>query len=275
MIIAEPVGSCTDLSATILQPLKKYCAHDFETAPLTVLADPARLAPILDGDNAGLHADAAYIYRKQLEEGDIILITKTDAFPSETIAALKRRTSGLFPFATTLAVSALAGEGLDAWINEVLRRKDAGKRLAVVDYETYAQGEAVLGWLNGTALLHGKAIDWNLFVDELLSTLAERFNKQYCAIGHVKVIAENGAQYIAGNLTDNTETFSTCGAIGLCNEVRLTINARVETSPETLNDIVSETLKSLADENCTVQILAWRCLMPGRPQPTHRFVEVV
>lgn len=39
IIIAEPVGSCTDLSATILQPSKHQFEKDFIVAPLTVLVD--------------------------------------------------------------------------------------------------------------------------------------------------------------------------------------------------------------------------------------------
>ena len=30
-IIAEPVGSCTDLSATLVQPIKSYYMHQFDT----------------------------------------------------------------------------------------------------------------------------------------------------------------------------------------------------------------------------------------------------
>ena len=40
VLIAEPVGSCTDLSATILQPLKEKFSRQFALAPLSVLADP-------------------------------------------------------------------------------------------------------------------------------------------------------------------------------------------------------------------------------------------
>ena len=39
-ILAEPVGSCTDLAATILQPLRRYYGDRYKPAPLTVLADP-------------------------------------------------------------------------------------------------------------------------------------------------------------------------------------------------------------------------------------------
>jgi hypothetical protein len=40
VLIAEPVGSCTDLSATILQPLKDQFKQQFVPAPFSVLADP-------------------------------------------------------------------------------------------------------------------------------------------------------------------------------------------------------------------------------------------
>ena len=155
VILAEPVGSCTDLSATIMQPLKHYWNAELRIAPLTVLADPMRLNAILSGESAGLHPDAAYIFRKQLEESDLILLNKCDLLNEEALAELKARTTAAFPQATILAASALHGTGLTEWLEAVISRTDAGKRLLEIDYDTYAHGEAVLGWLNGTLMLHG------------------------------------------------------------------------------------------------------------------------
>ena len=76
VLIAEPVGSCTDLSATIVQPLKARFGRKLVISPLSVLADPMRLADILGGGTSGLHPSAAYIFRKQLEEADIAVISK-------------------------------------------------------------------------------------------------------------------------------------------------------------------------------------------------------
>ena len=53
-------------------------------------------------------------------------------------------------------VSVKTGNGLDAWLDEVKMRSDAGKRIAEVDYDVYAEGEAVLGWLNATITLRGE-----------------------------------------------------------------------------------------------------------------------
>ena len=91
VIIAEPVGSCTDLSATIVQPLKEHMKNELVVSPLTVLADPARLTDILEGGNADLHPSAAYIYRKQLEEADIILITKSDLLQFQELEQLIKK----------------------------------------------------------------------------------------------------------------------------------------------------------------------------------------
>jgi len=57
VLIAEPVGSCTDLSATILQPLKDKFAREFVLAPFSVLADAVRLREVLTHTCDTLHAN--------------------------------------------------------------------------------------------------------------------------------------------------------------------------------------------------------------------------
>jgi Putative GTPases (G3E family) len=275
VIIAEPVGSCADLSATIMQPLKQYWNRDLQLAPLSVLADPARLDSILAGENAGLHPDAAYIYRKQLEESDIILINKTDLLNEEQLNELTQRAAETYPSATILPVSAISGAGIDNWLEQVTSRQDAGTRLVEMDYDIYANGEAVLGWLNGTVHLQGESTDWDTFTHTLLTNLAARFDNDRLPVGHVKVIAENGNKFIVGNITGDASTLSTRGSVGNSDTIKLILNARVETSPENLDQIVRETLDELNADRYTIDVPAWRYLQPGRPQPTHRFSEVV
>lgn len=275
IIIAEPVGSCADLSATLMQPLKQYWNRDLQIAPLSVLADPTRLDSILAGENAGLHPDAAYIYRKQLEESDIILINKTDLLKGNELEDLKQRTAQVFLSATILTISAEKGAGIDEWLSQVTTRQDAGKRLIEMDYDIYANGEAVLGWLNGTVNLQGPDTDWDAFTHTLLTNLADCFDAEKLPVGHVKLIAENGNKFIVGNLTGNASTLFVRGSAGNSEDIKLIINARVETSPENLDRIVRQTLDALCADNYTVDVIAWRYLQPGRPQPTHRFTEVV
>jgi G3E family GTPase len=274
VVIAEPVGSCADLSATIMQPLKQYWNRELDTAPLSVLADPVRLASILAGETSGLHPDAAYIYRKQLEEADVIVINKTDMLLPEQVEALKAYTADAFPSATVMTVSARTGEGIEEWLDVVTKPQEAGKRLLDIDYDIYAHGEAVLGWLNGTVYLSGKTTDWDAFTTTLLKTLAERFDKEGLPVGHVKVITENGGAYVTGNITGKADTLSVRNSAGTSDSAKLIVNARVETTPENLDVIVRETIDSLT-KGYEQNVLAWRYLQPGRPNPTHRFRETV
>src|SRR5438105_4876272 len=49
VILAEPVGSCTDLVATVAQPLKDLYGDRFQVAPYAVLFKPSHGFKILKG----------------------------------------------------------------------------------------------------------------------------------------------------------------------------------------------------------------------------------
>jgi len=275
VIIAEPVGSCTDLSATIIQPFRKNMSRELLISPLSVMADPERLTAIMNGGTAGLHPSAAYIFRKQLEESDIILISKTDLLKPTDLELLTDNVKLNFPDADVMTVSAITGEGIDEWLNIVMSGTKSGQRLAKVDYDVYAEGEAVLGWLNTTVELKGAQTNWDAFARNLMLDLSEQFDSRKASVGHVKMILEAGNDFLKGNLTGLNNTLNFRGSAGTSSEARLTLNARVEMSPEELEQIVRETLDVNARENIMVKIVALRCLSPGRPNPTFRFNRIV
>src|SRR5882762_8074885 len=53
VFIAEPVGSCTDLVATVTYPLRRLYGENFTVAPVSVLADPIRAMRVLGLDKGG------------------------------------------------------------------------------------------------------------------------------------------------------------------------------------------------------------------------------
>lgn len=275
VIIAEPVGSCTDLSATIVQPLKENLRGELLVSPLTVLADPVRLTNILNGGNAGLHPSAAYIYRKQLEESDIILISKSDLVSIEELSLLIEKTKVHFPDSEVMTASSVSGEGLNDWLEKVQNSNEAGKRLVEVDYDVYAEGEAVLGWLNSTIELSGNSIDWDVFAQALMQSLSKQFDTIGASVGHVKILLESGDKYIVSNLTGLNSTLSFRQSAGTSDSARLTVNARVEMTPETLENIVKTTIDEIAGTTISKKLIAQRCLSPGRPNPTFRFDHIV
>ena len=275
VIIAEPVGSCTDLSATIIQPLRENMEKELIVSPLSAMADPERLSDMMNGGTAGLHSSAAYIFRKQLEESDIILISKSDLLEPADLALLREKVRLNFPYADVRTISAVTGEGIDEWLNEVMNRTDAGRRLAVVDYDIYAEGEAVLGWLNTTIELSGEPTDWDTYAGKLMQHLSQEFDSRKASVGHVKMILEAGDDFLMANLTGLNNTLNFRGSAGTSSEARLTLNARVEMPPEELEQIVRKALAAISKANLKSRIIALRSLSPGRPNPTFRFDRIV
>ena len=268
LILAEPVGSCTDLAATIMQPLQDKMT-DIRLRPLTVLVDPR---------HAAMHPSAAYILQKQQEEADIILCSKSDLLQKEQVenvlADLRRR----FPGKTILAVSAQLRQGLDAWEKAVFAGQAPGANIVPVDYDTYAEGEAVLGWLNATVSLAGAHVDWPEWTSSLLERLRAAFAGENMRVAHVKLNLETeGVRYFA-SLTGFDQganqpvhaTIQDCA--GQAASAVLTLNARVESSPEKLAYLVKRTLESAtAAAGLTAHEDFCKSLSPGRPQPTYRY----
>lgn len=272
IILAEPVGSCADLTATIVRPLKKYHNTEVIVSPLTVLSDPTRLKSILYGGDGGLHEDAAYIYRKQLEESEVILITKTDLLSEEETAKLVKDTQACFHHTKVMTVSTLNGNGIKEWFDEVANRQGEGTKILDIDYDKYAHGEAVLGWLNGTVALTGKNAYWDALLKDIMTGICKAIKTEKLRVGHIKVIAENGKQYAVANITNDVSSLQFRGTAGTSDNVKLIINARVETTPEHLDEIIRKVLVDAIDGKFTDEVLAWRYLQPGRPNPTHRLV---
>ena len=77
IIFAEAVGSCTDISATTLQPLKLYYGDEFRLAPYSVLVDPQRAREFTAADPGG---DLPFLFRTQVDEADLICFTKSDLY---------------------------------------------------------------------------------------------------------------------------------------------------------------------------------------------------
>lgn len=275
IIIAEPVGSCTDLSATIMQPLKDKWKEDLIISPLNVLVDPVRLVSILNGETSGLHSSAAYIVEKQLEEADYIVINKADLLTQEEAETLKIRTMRKWPDAKVYTISGQTGEGLEDWMEDAFSSTDAGTHLARIDYDVYADGEAVLGWLNTDIMLESDKTDWNIFAKDLLESLGEHFDSIGAAVGHVKIMLENDTEFILGNLTGMVNTMKIRGEVSRQDKVKLTLNARVEMKPTVLQKIVMEELARTCKNEVKYNIKVIKCLQPGRPNPTYRYDRVV
>ena len=261
IVLAEPVGSCTDLSATLVHPIRQLHAGTLRVAPLTVLVDPERLAEVRDG---GLHEATAYIFDLQLAEADRVLLTKRDAVSDGDATALSDAVEAHLERAGSW-VSALDGTGLDDWLDAVLTGAPAGETILEVDYDRYALGEAVLGWLNATVAVDARP--------DLVVNVVEAVGAAIGAapVGHVKAVLHgDGFQATAqqartgGPVTREGEGTPTGAAT-------LVLNARVQCPPEALEAACRAALDAvLGDDGGGYSVITLDCFAPAYPTPTHR-----
>lgn len=284
VLIGEPVGSCTDLSATVLQPLKDNHNGQFRLAPFSVLVDgnQARVLHRLrcaaeQNDSTGFPDNVLYIYQKQLEEADVIVLNKADLLSDAQLQEVRDLLGTQSPGTPILQMSALDGQGVDAWLDFVSQDLPAGRKITEVDYDTYAAGEAALGWMNASASLHARDdVDWSLLAGDLLEAIRNKLRDQSAEIAHLKLYLTAGGGHLVGNVTSNEGPLSVRGSIDpSTHDAKLLINARVHAAPDRLRTTVEDCLRVATEGRIDVKITQMRSFFPGRPQPTHRYGTVV
>src|SRR5881396_1226309 len=136
VFIAEPVGSCTDLVATVSYPLRRIYAEQFVIAPLSVLVDPIRARRVLGLAPGGNFSEKVrYIYRKQLEEADLIVINKRELLAPDELSRLRDALQREFPAAQILDVSARNRTGLLPWFEQLTAAAPGTRPAMAIDYE--------------------------------------------------------------------------------------------------------------------------------------------
>ncbi len=278
VFIAEPVGSCTDLVATVTYPLRRIYGDRFAIAPLSVLVDPIRAARIFGLAEGGRFSDKVlYIYRKQLEEADLIVITKSDLIDAPTLGQLRARLATDFPHAKVLDVSVREGRGASEWFAQIASGEQTTRATMEVDYEIYAEGEALLGWLNATVQLAHKT---GFAAEDVLKALAADIQQRLAPaeIAHLKMTLspDDGLGDIAAinlvrsdfvpELSLKLEAPVTSG--------QLIVNARAEASPDDLREAVTAAVAALPVRfaGLTAKLDHLEHFRPGKPTPTHRDV---
>lgn len=277
VFLAEPVGSCTDLVATVTYPLRRLYGDQFELTPFSVLVDPIRASRVLGLiEGKKFSSKVEYIYKKQLLEAHAIVINKSDSVSEELINKLKSSLNQEYPEKKIFVVSALNGnDPLSEWMEWVFNGTIDQTPSMSIDYQIYAEGEALLGWLNATVKIKTKSeFDANKFLKSLCEKIQKSVDEAEGEIAHLKMTLSphEGLNDVAiinavrndidPNLSQTLEEH--------VSDAELVINLRAELAPEILDKIVSQTLNNFENENFTLQINHQESFRPGKPVPEHR-----
>jgi len=224
VIFAEPVGSCTDISATVLYPLREA----YRLAPFTVCVDRAQ--------------EANYLYENQLAEADLVVYTKAD----------------LYGVRDGRSVSGKTGQGVAAWLDEVLFGSlPVGSKTLDIDYAEYARAEAELTWLNLSARIEcDPPVSPSMLLGPMMDAIAAKLEIVHLKAtdrsesGFVKAAVANGHEEVEGALDASPARWH-----------EVLINLRTSGDPEMVRGVVEGTLPGRVVER---QVACFRPSAPRR-----------
>lgn len=266
VVLAEAVGSCTDLRATVVRPLREHHGADLAVAPLTTVVDPVRYRAFSRSWAAGSHT--GYLFAHQLAEADILALNKIDLMGAARLAAdLTRR----YPSARVIPYSARSGEVtalVDAWLDTPMTDRPDEE----LDYDRYAAAEAELAWLNHEVTVTGPFLPGR-WARVALSELSRTCQAAEILVGHAKVSLTSTEGMVKGSLTaaGTPPTLDVPGPPSM-STARAIVNLRVACPPTQLDELCEKAI-AVADTTCGTTSEAPTpptSFQPSYPRPTHR-----
>ena len=279
VFLAEPVGSCTDLTATVSLPLQHLYGDRFAVAPLAVVIDPLRALRVLGlGEGRAFSEGVLYIYRKQLEEAEVLVINKADLLTPEQLTLLQDALTTACPGAQQYLISARDGTGMEPWFQHMMTREMDVRHTMAVDYERYGEGEALLGWLNAAVSLtsaNDDEWDGNAFLPALALEIRRHAAAAGIEIAHLKMTLNppgDALELAAVNLVATGRQPELSHHLSEPLEAGdLLLNLRAEGDPDALHAAVEQALATTATAaGLRCDIREMKHFRPGMPQPEHR-----
>lgn len=262
VIFAEPVGSCTDIAATVLAPLREEFDR-YRLAPFTVLVDPARAEELLGAD---ADPDMAFLFEQQLREADLVCMTKADLYAD----------AAAIPGVPLRRLSANSSADVAAWLDEVIHSEAApGHKTLTIDYARYAEAEAALAWLNLSLEFEPAApLSPAMVVGPFLDALDAALTSAGVQIVHLKFFDSSPAGWLKAAQCANGESPRVEGHLDAspASHHELLLNLRAKGDPLRVRKIVEEQLRALDGAQIKLRI---ECFSPAPPQPERRILASV
>ena len=146
-----------------------------------------------------------------------------------------------------------------------------------IDYDIYAEGESLLGWLNCTVQLSASK---PFAAGEVLNTVSSRIQQSLqsreAEIAHLKMTlspdqAVGGAIAAMSLVSNDLVPELSLELEDPVQSGQLIVNLRAEAAPELLRETVTEALRGLPGVEAKLEHI--ETFRPGRPTPTHRFTN--
>jgi G3E family GTPase len=271
-IFAEFVGSCTDLIATVLKPLLEYRKSELEQVTFSSFVDAHLLLMHLQGKTLPFSLETNYIWEKQLEESEILIVNKKDLLSAEEFEELQTLIKNLSLSKQVLFQNSLDKESVTKWIEILGNQKEKEHKVIDVDYVKYGTGEANLAWLDEEIEIISTRNNSVELAYDFIRKLSDDIALRNLPVGHMKFyLSYNNKSIKISYTTILDKTSREPVAFEKAGSVDLLVNARIQTTPDELRKILFDSLNHLrSQEGVTINEKFLSYFQPGFPNPTHR-----
>lgn len=243
IILAEPVGSCTDLLATVYAPLNKYYKETVDLSPYLVLIDSSTILDYNQKFNlVSPREPIGFLLSWQIKEAEILGINKVDLVSNRQIEIVEELVKKINSEAEIIQVSAKTGYNIDKLIEILLTRNHRSRSSLDIKYDVYGRAEEEFGWFNASCkIMFKQPVDLEDYARSLMNEVAERINTRGGLIAHEKMLFFTRENSVKASFIVSKGIIDFIGKLPLkLNEVNIIVNIRAKLTPEHITESVEE-----------------------------------
>jgi len=272
VIIAESVGSCADIAATVVKPLLKFGNPRVQPSTYSVFVDSRLLLRRVEGLALPFSEDVVYIFNKQIEEAGLLVINKADLLPADGRKHLAEWAEGREQGSPWRFQNSLSNESVISWVDALQGGAVVSQGALKINYDRYSRGETQMAWLDETLSLDIAGGEGRQVVTAIIEALLAGLSNQQAAIGHLKFILESGGVSTKLSFTSLEDpNWRDTVPRGLGHEIRVLVNMRAEIGAVRLHQTLQQVLQTVQEKfNFQYAESNIEYFPPARPDPTHR-----
>lgn len=274
VIIAEPIGSSTNIMSSVVAPMRSLYPDEFSVAPLMVVVDCVRALDILSEKKERKTETVDLIPAHQIRDAEIVILSKADLVDKATIDAIRKEIDKILPGCRMIETSSMDLRNIDDIISIILSDEKSVKAPIAEQNQGFAFEKAKLGWYSGTYKLTPKDdLDMYGMATDLMRGVAKVYGAEL--IVHVKVMLES--EDAACKMSLVQKEMQVDGIVGsryMRKPGQLVLNARVISPPKKLEEV----MRGIMDEAVSkypieLEKTGEKCFMPKPESPSHFFFE--
>lgn len=274
VIIAEPIGTSTNIMSSVVAPMRSLHPDEFSVAPFTVVVDCVRALNILSEKKERDVNTVDIIPAHQIREAEVVVLTKTDLVKKDVIDQVKKAVDDILPGIRIIETSSIDLRNIDSIVDIILSDELSTRAPTGEKNQGFAFEKAKLGWYSGTFdIVPSDDVDMYSLETDLMKGIAQEYGAE--SIVHVKVIIES--QEAAAKMSMVQENMQVDGLYGsryIKTPGKLILNARVVSPPKRLEETMRRLVDAIPEKYpATLTKTGEKCFTPKPESPSHFFFE--